>query len=358
MKDDLILDRLAAQGLSGDAATTPEEVVRRVFAVQAQDLRAARLAIRSRSAGLTAADVDEALTDRRSLIVTWLNRGTLHLIAAEDYPVLQALTTPQLATGNARRLRQEGVSDANAELGVRIIAELVRSGPQARETIREQLDRAGVPTGGQALVHVLFAASIAGHVVRGPIVGGNHLFVDAQSWLGAPPRADRETALAKLARRYLAGHGPADARDLAKWAAVTLGDARRGFAAIAAETADAGGGRMRLIGGTPGGGLPAPRLLGGFDPILHGWASREELVGRHAGVVTSNGIFRPTALVDGQVIATWGLARGVLTLRPFAPTPAPVLGALRDDARDVLRFLGLPARDVVVETGVGHAPVW
>ena len=344
---DVIVARLAAQGLSGEAAATPEQVVRRVLAVQAQDLRAGRLAIRSRSAGLTAAEVDRALTERRSVVVTWLNRGTLHLVAAEDYHWLQALTTPQLASGNARRLRQEGVSEANAALGVQIVAERVRAGPQTRDDLRDQLDRAGVPTGGQALVHVLLAASIAGHIVRGPIVDGRHAFVDVESWLGAPAPVDRERALVLLARRYLAGHGPADARDLVKWAGITLGDARRGLVAIAAETEDVGG-LLRLLDCTPGVGLPAPRLLGGFDPILHGWASRELLVGSHQGVVTSGGIFRPTALAGGRVIATWGLAGGVITVRPFAPISLPVLDALRAEAADVLRFLGLPPRELVV----------
>lgn len=52
-----------------------------------------RLAVRARTAGLGGADVDRALTDERSL-VTWVNRGTLHLARSEDYPWLHALTTP------------------------------------------------------------------------------------------------------------------------------------------------------------------------------------------------------------------------------------------------------------------------
>jgi TfoX/Sxy family transcriptional regulator of competence genes len=36
----------------------------------------ARLAVRARTAGLTAVDVDRALTDDRLLAVMWLNRGT------------------------------------------------------------------------------------------------------------------------------------------------------------------------------------------------------------------------------------------------------------------------------------------
>ena len=93
-------ERCAAQLLGGDPAASAEEVAGRLLAIQAQDPRGARLAVRARSAGLSASDVDAALA-RRSLIVTWLNRGTLHLVRAEDYWWLHPLTTPQLRTGNS-----------------------------------------------------------------------------------------------------------------------------------------------------------------------------------------------------------------------------------------------------------------
>ena len=55
----------------------------RLLAVQAQDLRMARLALRARGAARSAAAVDAALTDDRSLVAGWLMRGTLHLVARE-----------------------------------------------------------------------------------------------------------------------------------------------------------------------------------------------------------------------------------------------------------------------------------
>ena len=99
-------ERCAAQLLCGDPAGSAEEVARRLLAIQAQDPRGARLAIRARSAGLSASDVDSALT-RRSLIVTWLNRGTLHLVRSEDYWWLHPLTTPQLRTGTPAGWRRK-----------------------------------------------------------------------------------------------------------------------------------------------------------------------------------------------------------------------------------------------------------
>ena len=79
-------ERFTAQLLAGARARDPRTVAERLLAVQGQDLRAARLAVRARTRGVTAADVDRALTEERSLLVTWLNRGTLHLVRSEATP--------------------------------------------------------------------------------------------------------------------------------------------------------------------------------------------------------------------------------------------------------------------------------
>jgi Winged helix DNA-binding domain len=335
-------ERFRAQLLVGPPAGDVGSIVDRLLAVQAQDARAARLAIRSRSVGLTAAHVDRALDDR-SHVVTWLNRGTLHLVRSEDYPWLHAVATPQLHTTNATRLRQEGVSGEAAERGVRTIVQaLAEDGPLARQALRARLDTVGVPTAGQALVQVLFLASLRGLVVRGPVVGREQAFVLVRDWLGEPPPVDRDVALRELARRYLAGHGPAGARDLARWAGLALRDARAGLAAIARELVERDDGLAQLAAvGRQEAAVPPPRLLGGFDPLLLGWASREAIVGDGAGIVTSNGVFRPFVLVDGRAVGVWRLERRDVVVEPFASTPARDLAAvLEAEAADVVRFLG------------------
>jgi hypothetical protein len=336
-------ERCAAQLLGDDPAGSAEEVAGRLLAVQAQDLGAARLAIRSRSAGLRACDVDAALA-RRSMVVTWLNRGTLHLVRAEDYWWLHPLTAPQLSTGNSRRLAQEGVPPDDAERAVAVVrAALAADGPLTRSRLRERVAAAGVRTEGQAMVHILALASNKGLIVRGPAVGREQAFVLARDWLGAPPPAlGREAALGELARRYLAGHAPASDRDLAQWAGIGLRDARLGLARCGAVQRPDG------LAGPPGeqgrgpARLPPPRLLGGFDPLLLGWASRDPIVGPHRQIVTVNGLFRPFALADGRAVATWSIARGQVTLTPFAPLDAVTRNALAADAADVTRFLAAP----------------
>jgi hypothetical protein len=163
----MIAERLSAQLLAGRPAREPLAVVRRLLAVQGQDPRGARLAIRARSTGLTAAHVDRALTDERSAVITWLNRGTLHLVASDDLQWLHSLTTPPLFTGNARRLAQEGVLPDAAERAVAVIERaLAEEGPLTRVQLRERIAASGVPTEGQALVHLLMLACLRGIAVR------------------------------------------------------------------------------------------------------------------------------------------------------------------------------------------------
>jgi hypothetical protein len=321
----MLADRLTAQLLAGEPARSPGAVVERLLAVQAQDFRAGTLAIRARTRGLGVSAVHLALADRE-LVVTWVNRGTLHLVRAEDYPWLHALTTPQLATGNQTRLRQEGVSPAQAERGVRVVEEQLLDGPRTRAQLKAALQVADVPVAGQAVVHVLVLATLRGVCVRGPVMGREQAFVLVRDWLPRAGEVDRDKALGELAHRYLAGHGPSTDRDLARWAGVTLADARTGLSGV----------RAPAIAAAP---LPPPRLLGGYDEVLMGWESRDLVLGSHQGVVTTNGIFKPIALVRGKAVGTWGLPGGKVKLEPFAALSDTVERALTREAADVERFL-------------------
>jgi hypothetical protein len=335
----LLAARLSAQRLSGTPAADPVEATRHLLAVQAQDARGARLAIRARTQGGHASDVDRALTDDRSLVITWVNRGTLHLVAAEDEPLLHALTTPQLRAGSDRRLQQEGVSPAAARRGIAaIVKALSADGPMTRDQLRAVLDGANVPTAGQALVHVLYRATLDGQIVRGPLLGGDHAFVLVADWLGARLTVDRDRALAELARRYLAGHGPADERDLARWAQLSLRDARAGLSAIAPELEHRSDGLfdLRRDGAAP---LPPPRLLGPYDPLLLGWRSRQFVLEGAQRVVTSNGIFRAIALVRGRAAGIWTFRNGQVVLDLWGDPSAATMAALKRDAAAVETYL-------------------
>jgi winged helix DNA-binding protein len=341
-------ERAAAQLLHRPAAARPAQVVTQLLAVQAQDLRAARLALRARSEGLSAAAVDAALTDERSLVVAWLGRGTLHLVGREDYPWLLALTAPGRLAANARRLGQEGVSPDDAQRALAIVERaLADDGPLTRPELAERIAARGIRTEGQATPHLLMLAALRGIAILGPVRADGHAFALVRDWLGGdPPPVDRDAALAELARRYLRGHGPADAADLATWAGLPLRDARAGLAAIASELAERSDGLADLA---PRAAPPAtipPRLLGAFDPYLLGWKDRSFAVpARYARRMhPGGGIVRATATVDGLAVGTWTLPGGKVDLDLFTRVDKTGTAALRAEAADVERFVATSAR--------------
>ncbi|HXV35133.1 MAG TPA: winged helix DNA-binding domain-containing protein [Gaiellaceae bacterium] len=319
--------RAKAQHLSEPAAGA-REAVGRLLAVQAQELRWARLAIRARTRGLTAAGVDRELS-RGSLVVGWLLRGTLHLVLSEDYRWLLALTAPARLTANRRRLLQEGISVEAAERGVEAVRHaLATEGPLTRPELGERLRAEGIRAEGQALPHLLMLAALRGVAVLGPFRHGRSAFALADDWLEPAAPVERDAALAGLARRYLAGHGPATAADLARWAGLPLREARAGFAAASLPA-----------GETPP--APPPRLLPAFDPYLLGWHDRSFAVPpAHARRVhPGGGVLRAVATVRGQVAGTWTLRGGAVELEPFAPLAPDDEAALAAEAADVARFL-------------------
>lgn len=323
------------------------DAVRHLLAVQAQDLRAARLALRARVPELTAADVDAAL-DSGELVVAWLMRGTLHLVAAEDYEWLHALTGETPAASNRRRLVEEGVSEEEAQRAVEVIEAALGEGPRTRAELTERLAGEGIPTEGQAVPHLLLLASRRGIVVMGPLRDGKQAFVLAREWVrGAEAHAagdlaaDRAAALADLARRYLAAHGPASAPDLAAWSGLPLRDARAGLTAIVGELADPDEELLELAARTGEGARAVPaRLLGPFDPYLLGWKDRTFAVPAEHGkrVHPGGGIVKATAIVDGKAVGTWTAPGGEVKLDLFAPVPPADTAALEAEARAVEAF--------------------
>ena len=333
--------RAAAQLLGRHERTEPAGAVAHLLAVQAQDLRAARLALRARGAASTPGDVDAALGADGSLVVAWLMRGTLHLVAREDHAWLLALTAGQNAATIRRRLGQLGVSDADAARAVAVVERaLAEEGPLPRPQLAERLRAAGLPAEGQAVPHLLALAAGRATIVLGPVQDGGHAFALARDWLGrARPSLDRDVALAELARRYLRGHGPAGAADLAAWSGLGLRDARAGLAAISGELEQTGD-LVDLAGRSRPPRRARPRLLGAFDPYLLGWKDRSFAVDpAHARRVhPGGGIVRATAIADGRAVATWTMRSGRVALDPFTPMAPALHGALRREAERVARF--------------------
>ena len=223
--------RMRAQGLADPRAESVRDVLHRVGALQAQDLAASQLALHARAAHLTIAAVTRACNQDRVVVRTWLMRGTLHMVAAEDVRWLLRPARPHLPrqrpppsppTGIRRRpLRPRAPRDPRDPQRWRRAHPRRVSGRARHERHRHRPQDAGA----RAPRRLRRAQRT---ICRGPDrADGEPTYVLLDEWID-PARDQRpDDRSAALARLYLTSYGPATADDLAAWAGISLTAARQ-----------------------------------------------------------------------------------------------------------------------------------
>lgn len=347
--------RLIAQRISAPRSATPAETVRWMLALQAQDFPGVKWSVGLRQLDGTEAAV-EAACDAGEIVRSWPMRGTLHLVAAEDLPWMLRLTAPRSVASAGARRAFLGIADLDVELARDIaVAALTGGGIRRREALLAAIEAGGVSTRGQRGYHLLWYLAQTGTLVLGPADGRQQTFVLLDEWVPHPRRLEHDEALGELARRYFASHGPATAKDLARWSGLSLGEVRKGIdvAGSSLESLELDGISYYLAPDTldadPG---AAPvRLLPGFDEYVLGYQDRTAVLPpEHSQAIVpgGNGMFKPTILVDGAVVGTWRRtikAREIVVdAAPFAPLTRPVWAGLRTAVEGYGAFLGRPIR--------------
>jgi Winged helix DNA-binding domain len=310
--------RLAAQRLTpATACATAEEAALAVIGVQAQDLRAAALALRSRVPGLTQEAVRSAL-----LLRTWTVRGTAHLIAASDRPWLHALLARRNARVFGARFERFGiVEEVNAMC--RDVVELCAERPRDRASLLRTLVERGHPSLEQGPINTFVPWLSAQGLIVTDIAGLLHA-------ADPPPAVDHDEALAMLGARYCAGYGPCEATDLVKWSSLPITQARRALEAA---------GPQSDVDAWPTHEPPPCLLLAAFDTLTLGHRTREPFVAAEHDhhVLKGGGMVKPVVLNGGVATGTWSIKNGRPAPAWFGQPASP--SALADEAADVERFL-------------------
>ena len=347
--------RMGAQRIGASEFTTPLDTVRWMLALQGQDFAGVRWSVGLRHADATDDGVAAAL-DAGEIVRSWPLRGTLHLVAAEDLGWMLRLTAPRMMVSAARRRTSLGITEADMECA-RVAASDALTGRRvlARDALLATIDAAGVNTGGQRGYHLLWYLAQTGTLVLGPTEGRQQTFALLDEWVPNPRRLEGDEALGELALRYFRSHGPATDRDLARWAGLTLGDVRRGLATCGGRltTLELGGTTYHLASETLTLATPPTRacLLPGFDEYLLGYRDRTAaLAPEHSEAIVpgGNGMFKPTMVVDGEVVGTWGrrLKAGEIVIEPvpFGRLSGRDREGLEEAAGEYGAFIGRPAR--------------
>ena len=353
----LVLQRLSNQRIAGNRFGRPEEVVRWMGAMQAQDYAQAVWAVGLRTASATLSEVEQAIADKK-IVRTWPMRGTLHFVPPEDAQWMLQLSAARTLARSRRRYEQLGLDQAVLERGRQLFYDALRGGGcLSRADMMALLENAGIPAGNQRGYHILGYAALTGLICMGPLREKQQTFVLLDEWALHARSLPREEALAELARRYFSSRGPATLRDFAWWAGLPLGEARAGMAPagpmLVSQTIDGEEyWQVREYLAPAGDQAGDFHLLPGFDEYLIGYTTRGAVLPEeHAEKIIpgGNGIFLPLIVAAGQVAGTWKrkIKKNAveITLVPF--TRLDVLPeAVSAAARRYSRFLGLQLSSV------------
>lgn len=345
----------------------PEAAATALAGVQAQILPAAALALWNRTSGLDYLHFEALLYEQRTLVKIWAQRGTLHLFASAEWPLIYAMLSER-ATWLERKVGRDGGDVAVYRANVHQIAELLR---QSATLGRSDLRAAGLALDQEHLSSWggIFADLVRkGYACHARPVNGEGRFAHREVWLPQldwqPPSAAE--AGAAIARRYLQTYGPATLADLAYWSGLPAAVVRGWLAAHGDEIDElSGAGQPLLMLRSDSADLHAApperdgwpvQLLYRFDPLLLGHKDKHWLVDAQY----YNRVWRPaghiegTLLEHGRIAGVWRYDRAprglTIALQVFAPLADHVRAAVEAQAGAIAAFFGLQLADLQITT--------
>jgi len=308
--------RLARQYL---LAPAPDAVAAaaRLLGAQAQVHSAGVLQLRARCPAVTSATVRAHLFETRGLVKMWTQRGTLHIVAARDLPVILALRDARMPA----RISMFAAQGLPAEKMRQVSAAIAQAIGDAHLSRREIADRVCPLVGDWARDWVeeswgglLKSVSEPGYLCHGPANSTQGTFRRLDRWVPVE-RLAVEAGLALFLDRYLEGFGPATEQDFAKFSGLSITVARAVIARerrkLARVTFDGREGWVRKadIDALRAAAFADDRLvvLPAFDPYLLAHADTAQFVAeRHRKLVSrQSGWISPVILRRGAVIGVW-----------------------------------------------------
>jgi hypothetical protein len=309
-QDQVRLLRLHAQHILSQKpgkVLKPAQLLKKVFALQAQDLPSGMLSLWTRNNALQAEDIRTAMYQERDIVRIWSLRGTLHLLTREDAAWLLPLLGPRFIQSDRRRFTQLGWDEEKYARGLRLlVGALVEQGPLLRSKIVNLFKASDLPYKGQAPVHFLYRAVLEGVICEGPEIEGKRAFTSFDNWIGKPQPMDQREALEELFLRYLDGYGPVTMEDMVNWSGLKTSEIREIWEDLEDHVSRVD------ISGKPA--LISRKFLSDMDrldTLLLSYANRNWVVDAEYDkyIRPGGGIIAASVLIDGKIQGTWSTQR-------------------------------------------------
>lgn len=316
----------------------PAEAIRCLSPLQGQHSTAPYIGLAARLDGFARADLEAAI-DERSVVKTTINRLTLHLVNATEYPAYAQLARQPWLRKWRKTYPHLDEAKVTAELGA-WLAE-----PRTNAEIRERVSGYEGVTDDEPWTPIIFARTLLALVQLPP--AGHWQDKRPLTFVVDPrPLPEPAEAATLVLARYLAAFGPASRRDVAAWAGATQRDFAPALERL--ETVsyrDEGGTELLDLPGQP---LPPAstrlpvRLLGRWEQALLAYADRERIIPPAVAPLKLTLSGDQPVTVDGRVAASWSLDRGTralkLTVTPHVEIDRAARAEIREEALRTARF--------------------
>lgn len=342
--------RLRAQHLASAPFKQPEDVVRHLGAVQAQDFLGAKWSLRMRMSAGTDASISQAYDDGKFLR-THVLRPTWHFVMPEDLRWMMELTAPRVRAFLAHYDRKLHLTPDVFRRSTRVIAKaLEKHGHLTRNELAVHLKAARLPHEGQRLGHQMAHAELDALICSGRMKGKQFTYALVEERAPKQRKLAHDEALAELAARYIAGHGPAQAKDFAWWSSLSMKDVKAGLAMNAALKRETINGKeywfpAKVPAYRPS--TPSVMLLPTYDEYGIAFTDRSDMmVEGDWKDLMEQGLYVNAILLDGVAVGAWRRSyakKGILIeLQPFRPFTRRERNAIEEAAERFSAFLKLP----------------
>ncbi len=366
MLSDRALNRtlLLRQQLLARGSASVSEVIDRLVGLQAQAPLAPYVALWSRLEDF-APDKLAGLISSRAYVRGHAMRSTLHLLSAEDFLALRALSDTAVARNlSAQASWTQPLRKADRASLAADLRAVLAGGPLAR---RELAGRLSGRCGGELADAAAAVVAVLTPCVQAPPRGvwgrgGPVAWASVQQWLGAE-LPDPPPPPASFLLRYLAAFGPASVADMRAWSGWTgLREVMNGVAASLRRFRSEHGRELFDLPDAPiaDPDLPAPaRFLPEYDNAYFAYHDRERINPNRFAIplAPGNGAAMGTFLTDGVFAGEWkrqlsaDRQTATLTVQNYRPLSAAEQTEIHHEGRALLAFLAPVAVPDVRITG-------
>lgn len=319
--------RLVSQHVSVNKFKTAGELLGWMGALQAQDYAMAKWALGVRLPGTTEKSI-EAAFNRGEFLRTHVLRPTWHMVTAQDIRWMLELTAPQIRSAVRARNKELGISEAFLEKTYDILKIFFSSGKHlSKADLLDLFTLEKIKLDSAQLYHLLLNAELDGILCSGRIKEKEQTYAIFAERALSSRNKTRDKALAELATRYFASHGPATIHDFAWWSGLSLTDSRTAVALSEKNIASEKIGSQTYWFSPTLSAIKnekdAVYLLPAFDEFIISYKDRRHILLEHdqAKAISSNGVFRPVIVVNGLVVGLWSRTTKkntfIIELKPF-----------------------------------------